>query len=41
MSGLKNIPIGKKFFVSYAIVTALLLVVVLYAVSSLYSSGLQ
>ena len=39
MSGLKNIPIGKKFFVSYAIVTALLLVVLTYAVSSLYSSA--
>ena len=39
MSGLKNIPIGKKFFVSYAIVTALLLVVLTYAVTSLYSSA--
>ena len=39
MSGLKNIPIGKKFFVSYAIVTVLLLVVLTYAVSSLYSSA--
>lgn len=39
MSVLKDIPIGKKFFVSYAVVTVLLLVVVFYAVSALYSSA--
>ncbi len=39
MSFLKNIPIAKKFFATYAIVTVLLGIVMLYAVSSLYSSA--